>query len=257
MKKHLKELVMNKPWVLITGASRKIGIAAACARALARDGWNIVLSYWQKYDETMSWGSESQDVLELKKELEVLGSKVVLQPADLEETSSAGEIFNALPDISLQAMVLSHCFSVDSDILSTSIEAFDRHFHINVRASWLLIREFVKQFSAEPGSGRIIAMTSDHVAWNMPYGASKGAMDRIVIAAAQEFQSKGICCNVINPGATDTGWMDEELKKEILSSNFSSRIGLPEDAANMVRFLCSKEGAWINGQILYSDGGRA
>ena len=86
-------------------------------------------------------------------------------------------------------------------------------------------------------------------------GASKGAMDRIVIAAAQEFKGKGITANVINPGATDTGWMSEELISSFKETTFAGRVGMPQDAANLVKFLCSKEGGWINGQLLYSNGG--
>ena len=131
------------------------------------------------------------------------------------------------------------------------------HFAVNTRATWLLIKEFAGRFNGEPGTGRIISITSDHTAGNLPYGASKGAMDRIVLASAYEFRSKGITANVINPGATDTGWMSEDLKTEVKNITLRNRIGLPQDCANLVSFLCSKEGGWINAQLLYSDGGLA
>ena len=60
------------------------------------------------------------------------------------------------------------------------------HFAVNTRAVWLLVKEFAKQFEAHFGDGRIIALTSDAIVNNIPYGASKGAMDRIVLAAAEE-----------------------------------------------------------------------
>lgn len=80
-------------------------------------------------------------------------------------------------------------------------------------------------------------------------------MDRIVLAAAREFRDRGITANVINPGATDTGWMSDALKAEIRAITLLNRIGMPEDVANLVAFLCSKRGGWINGQLLYSNGG--
>ncbi len=129
------------------------------------------------------------------------------------------------------------------------------HFAINARATWLLVREFGKQFQGEFGTGRIISITSDHTAGNLPYGASKGAMDRIVLASAEEFRSLGITANVISPGATDTGWMSADLKADIQSRTLLNRVGMPQDCANLVKFLCSKEGGWINGQLLYSNGG--
>ena len=106
-----------------------------------------------------------------------------------------------------------------------------------------------------PGTGRIIAITSDHTAGNLPYGASKGAMDRILLAAASEFRSLGVTANVINPGATDTGWMTKELMADVRRTTLLGRVGIPQDCANLVRFLCSKEGGWINAQLLYSNGG--
>jgi 3-oxoacyl-[acyl-carrier protein] reductase len=90
---------------------------------------------------------------------------------------------------------------------------------------------------------------------HLPYGASKGAMDRIVLAAAREFRSRGITANVINPGATDTGWMSEELMEAVRQKTLLDRVGMPQDCANLVGFLCSAEGGWINGQLLYSSGG--
>ena len=57
-------------------------------------------------------------------------------------------------------------------------------------------------------SAALLSGCSSHaVIDNLPYGASKGALDRIVQAAAWEFRDLGITANVVNPGATDTGWM--------------------------------------------------
>jgi 3-oxoacyl-[acyl-carrier protein] reductase len=141
--------------------------------------------------------------------------------------------------------------------MDTSVESFDQHFAVNVRASWLLIREFAARFDAahHQGRGRILALTSDHVVGNLPYGASKGALDRLVLAAAQELGHLGISCNVINPGPTDTGWMTEAEQRELARRVPSGRVSTPEDCANLVSFLCSHDGQWINGQVLYSNGG--
>ena len=150
---------------------------------------------------------------------------------------------------------MCHCESADSGILDTTVASFDRHFAVNARATWQLIREFGIRFKEVPGSGRIIALTSDHTVGNLPYGASKGALDRITIAAAQEFAGLGITANVINPGPTQTGWMTPELEARIIVETPLGRLGLPEDCANLVAFLCSPEGGWINGQLLHSNGG--
>jgi NAD(P)-dependent dehydrogenase (short-subunit alcohol dehydrogenase family) len=86
---------------------------------------------------------------------------------------------------------MCHCESVASGLLDTSIESFNRHFAVNARATWLLIREYGHRFHSEPWTGRIIGLTSDHTAGNLPYGASKGALDRIILAAARELAHLG------------------------------------------------------------------
>jgi 3-oxoacyl-[acyl-carrier protein] reductase len=139
--------------------------------------------------------------------------------------------------------------------MDTDLESFDRHFAVNARAGWLLIREYARQFSGPHGSGRIIALTSDHTAGNLPYGASKGALDRIVIAAARELSGLGISANCVNPGPTDNGWMSEQVRVDLTASTPLGRLGQPSDAANLVAFLSSPDGGWINGQLIHSDGG--
>lgn len=82
---------------------------------------------------------------------------------------------------------MCHCEQRDLNLLTTTVDSFDRHFAVNARASWLLIREFGRRFQGttnDADPGRIIAFTSDHVVGNFPYGAGKGALDRITLAAA-------------------------------------------------------------------------
>lgn len=139
--------------------------------------------------------------------------------------------------------------------MDTTLESFDRHFAVNARAGWLLIRQFAEQIDGLAGTGRIIALTSDHTTGNLPYGASKGALDQIVIAAALELKHLGLTANVVNPGPTQTGWIDDEDAAWMRKRTPAGRLGTPMDAANLIGFLCSPEGGWINGQLLHSDGG--
>ena len=252
-----RHLMPYRPIALVTGASRSIGIGASIALALADSGWDVATTFWRPYDESMPWGSDPEEVQSLRASLKSLGARTTAVEADLSKTDSAAHIFDAVEREMgpVTALVMAHCYSVDSDILTTSVESFDRHFAVNARATWLLVREFGRRFRGEHGTGRIIAITSDHTAGNLPYGASKGAMDRIVLAAASEFRALGITANVINPGATDTGWMSEELMADVRQWTLLGRVGTPQDCANLVRFLCSPEGGWINGQLLYSNGG--
>lgn len=246
---------MARRTALITGVGRKVGIAAEIARKLTMDGWTLVLTYWSGYDERMPWGSQADDPSVVKGRLESIGGDVLLIESDLQWQQSPAEIFRRIADACgpVSALLLCHCESVASSILTTSVESFDRHFAVNARASWLLIKEFANQIPAD--GGRILALTSDHTLHNMPYGASKGALDRIVIAAARELAHLHITANVINPGPIDTGWMDDEIRADLAKRQPSGRLGTPEDVANLVSFLVSPAGHWINGQLIKSDGG--
>lgn len=100
-----------------------------------------------------------------------------------------------------------------------------------------------------------MALTSDHTAHNLPYGASKGALDRIVIAAAVELGAAGVRANVINPGPIDTGWMTPSIRRAGVEQTPAGRLGTAQDTADLVRFLMSPAGGWVTGQLLYSNGG--
>jgi len=153
----------------------------------------------------------------------------------------------------ISALVLSHAHDVESGILDTTAESFDHHIAVNARASLLLIAAFARQIP-EAG-GAVVALTSDATTGNLPYGASKGALDRIVISAARELGPMRISANVLNPGPIDTGWMDESTRQELRPRHPSGRLGQPADIASVVAFLVSSEGRWISGQLLNADGG--
>jgi 3-oxoacyl-[acyl-carrier protein] reductase len=247
----------SRPVALVTGASRRRGIAAAIALGLAASGWDVATTYWRTYDATMPWGSDPEDVEQLDMHLRARGAATAPVEADLADVTAPARVFDTVEAAlgPVTALVLAHCHSVDSGILDTMVESFDRHFAVNARASWLLIREFGRHFKGERGRGRIVSLTSDAVVGNVPYGASKGALDRITLAAAREFGHLGITANAINPGATDTGWMSEEQMAEYARHVPLGRVSRPEDCAHLVSFLCSEQGGWINGQLLHSNGG--
>lgn len=249
----------DRPLALITGVGRTIGIGAGIARRLAASGWDIAFTYWTPYDDRMSWGSEPGATEAISRSLAEHGASTTAIEADLADPDTPARVFDKVEQQmgGVTALVMSHCESVDSGLLDTTVESFDRHFAVNARATWLLIREFGRRFAAERGTGRIVSLTSDHTVGNLPYGASKGALDRITLAAAHELAHLGVTANAINPGPVDTGWMPEEVREHCLRSTPLGRLGTPQDTAHLVDFLCSREGEWINGQLLMSNGGIA
>ncbi|WP_435847499.1 SDR family oxidoreductase [Streptomyces cyaneofuscatus] len=271
-----------RPVALITGVGRSIGIGAGIARQLAASGWDIAFTYWTPYDRRMEWGAEDGAAASIARELEEAGARTAAIEADLTGPDAPIRIFDEAEQRlgPVTALILSHAESVDSGLLDTTVEAFDRHFAVNTRASWLLIREYGLRFRGGPGSkpgepgagmgagtgtgtgagagaGRIVALTSDHTVGNLPYGASKGALDRITLAAAHELAHLGVTANVVNPGPVDTGWMNDELREALTQGTPLGRLGTPQDTAHLVDFLCSPQGQWVNGQLLKSNGGAA
>lgn len=240
---------------LITGVGRRRGIGAGLAAGLAEAGWDLGLSYWRPYDERLGLEGRPDDPETLADELRERGIRVELFPADLQDPAAPGQLMQRVTRQlgPIDALVMSHCESVDSTILTTTVESFDRHYAVNVRAVWLLIAAFARQLP--PTGGAVLALTSDHTVGNLPYGATKGALDRVVLAAAHELGSAGLRANVINPGPVDTGWMDEASRADGIAQQPTGRLGTVDDVANLVRFLVSERGRWINGQLLCSNGG--
>ncbi len=215
------------PLALVTGAARPDSIAARIVPRLRADGWHVVTSDLAAGD----------------------------YPCDLADPHSPAELIERVhaDHGPLRALVLSHAHGVESGILDTTAESFDRHVAVNARASLLMIAAFARQ--VDESGGAILAFTSDHTTGNLPYGASKGALDRIVISAARELGPRNISANVVNPGPIDTGWMDADTRTALTARQPLGRLGTPRDIADITAFLLSDAGRWISGQLLHTDGG--
>ena len=214
------------PLALVTGAARANSIAAGIIPRLRSDGWDVVTSDLNSGD----------------------------YPCDLATPDGPGELIERVRSDrgSLNALVLSHAHDINTGVLDTTAASFDHHVAVNARASLLLIAAFARQIA--PDGGAVVAFTSDHTTGNLPYGASKGALDRIVISAAKELGPLRISANVVNPGPIDTGWMDESLRETLVAMHPLGRLGAPEDIAALVSFLLSDEGRWVSGQLINADG---
>ncbi|MGL4339096.1 MAG: SDR family oxidoreductase [Rhodoglobus sp.] len=245
----------GRPVAIITGVGRPVGIAAAIAQTLADHGWDLALNYWTPADTEIFGPEAAAGLSELISGLEKSGARVLAIPADLEQLDAATTVISTAAAGLGQptALILSHAWDVDRGLLDTTVEQFDKHFTINTRASWLLIREFAHH--VPPTGGAIVALTSDATVGNLAYGASKGALDRIVTSAAQELAHLTISSNVVNPGPVDTGWMTPEVREQLTARQPTGRLGTPLDIAEIVAFLVSAQGRWVNGQLIKSDGG--
>jgi 3-oxoacyl-[acyl-carrier protein] reductase len=251
-------LDLNGTIALITGASRRIGIGAAVARTFASAGADIAFTHWSRYDTEM-YGASSTEPDAIAKELRGFGVRVEPIEVDLSRPDAAREVLDTVEQRlgAISILVNNAAYSTRDNYETLTAESLDRHYAVNVRTTALLSAEFARRFNGQTG-GRIINMTSGQSVGPMPselaYAASKGAIEALTTSMAPDLARKGITVNAVDPGATDTGWMSDDLKAAITAEMAFGRVGLPEDAARLILFLASDAGAWITGQVLHSRG---
>lgn len=207
---------------LVTGTGRLKGIGYAICAELAKQNFDIFFTYWGPYDRQMPWTVEIDEPKQIQEEIVRLGVG---------------------------------CERMEFDL---SADELDRHYEVNLKGTTMLTMEFIRRFKYRKG-GRIINLTSGQSLGEMSqeivYALTKAAVETLTKTISQEIAKKGITINAVNPGPTDTGWMDEELTALILSKSPMGRVGTPRDAARLIAFLASEEAQWITGQIIHSEGG--
>ena len=234
----------HMPVALVTGVSRTRGIAAAIAERLRGDGFTVVTAGWTPYDNEYHAEIAEQVGADLQYDLG--------EPDQPQRLLEAAESRAGL----VTALVLAHAFDSEGGLFDVTPASIDRHMAINVRAFLLLMRAFAERVRDAGSGGRIVLFSSGPPQTGaIAYGASKGAIEWMTYSAASELGPLGITVNAVNPGPNQTGWMSPEIEREAATRTPLRRAGQPTDAAALVSFLLSEDGAFINGQLLTSDGG--
>ncbi len=243
---------------LITGATRLNGIGAETCRALAAQGCGIFFTTFSRYDQA-HYGTSPDEAAQLSDELAQHGVRVGHMDVDLSDPNAATLVLDTAEDMLgfPQIVVNNAAYSGNDDFRTLDAASLDTHYAVNVRAMALLSVQFARRFTLGRG-GRIINMTSGQGLGAMPgeisYATTKGAVEAFTRTLAAEVAHLGITVNAIDPGATDTGWMTEDIRTELTARMGMGRLGQPEDAARLITFLASDVGQWITGQVLYSRG---
>ena len=245
---------------LVTGVGRRRGIGSAICRALAYRGADIFFTYWKAYDRDAPWPTDEAEPEVLLGELRSVGLRAEGMDLDLSLPNSPERLLDVVvgrlgpPSI----LVNNAAYSTRDGFERLDAQTLDAHYAVNLRAAALLSVGFARRYPGGPG-GRIINLTSGQSLGPMPeelaYAATKGAIEAFTLTLAAEVGHRGITVNAVNPGPTDTGWMTEELERELAAKFPTGRVGEPEDAARLVAFLAGDEARWITGQIIHSEGG--
>ncbi|WP_078548721.1 SDR family oxidoreductase [Litchfieldia alkalitelluris] len=243
----------NGQIAIVTGVSHSYGIGAAICRELASKGADIFFTHWMSEDR---WPSTFQN------ELESLGVRCHHMIVDLSRYDAATLILDKVTGkLGFPTILVNNAAHSERDgYLGLNAKTIDDHYAVNMRSTFLLCSEFARRFKdSGHAAGRVINLTSGQGQGPMPgelaYAATKGAISAFTVALSAEIAPLGITVNAVNPGPTDTGWMTEEVKKQLLPKCLMGRPGQPEDAARLIAFLSSEEAGWITGQVINSEGG--
>lgn len=244
--------------VVITGVSRAGGIGAALARRFAGEGARLFLTGWAPHDADQPSGEDPAGGEGVAQALRDAGAEVEFTSVDLTDPEAPRRVFDAARAAfgRVDVLVANHARSARQTLAELTAEELDLSFAVNARATLLLAKEFAAQ--ADSG-GRIVLFTSGqyHGAMpeELPYIASKAAVQQLTATLAVELAPQGITVNSVNPGPNDTGYATGELRRRVEEAMPFGRWGRPEDVANLVAWLCTDDAGWITGQTIASDGG--
>ena len=246
---------------IVTGMSRRSGIAAAVVARLIDDNYRVLATGWTDHDATMPWGDDPDGGATLAEELDSGTGRLDYIELDLENPHAAEQLMDQaiIRYGQIDVVVAAHAHSSTQALLDVDIDELDKAWAINTRASLLLAKAFGHAFDPDWEDGRIVFFTSGQhlgpMGDEIAYAISKGAIQQMTLSVADQLADRNITVNCINPGPVDTGWATGQTHADIAARFPSGRWGQPSDVAGLVSFLVSPEGAWISGQTINSEGG--
>lgn len=227
---------------LVTGASR--GIGAACARALHRDGYNVIINYNHSKEAALDLANE-------------LNCKAVC--CDVSVHSQVKAMFEEIGAVDVLVCCAGiSCTGLFSDVTP---EQWRELFAVNVDGTYNCIQQALPHMIHEK-AGAIVTMSSiwgiTGASCEVAYSATKAAIIGLSKALAKELGPSGITVNCVAPGVIDTD-MNKNLSAEDMAALADETplgvIGSPEDVAETVAFLVSNKARFITGQVISPNGG--
>ncbi|MBF6590377.1 MAG: glucose 1-dehydrogenase [Ktedonobacterales bacterium] len=239
---------------LITGGS--LGIGAAIAQRLAREGAAVTLDYHthRAAADTIAAGITSQ------------GGKALVLQADVSQVAGVQSLVSQTVQTFGRLDILVNNAGIEEPMpfLEVTEASFDRQIGVDLKGAYFAAQAAVRQLIAQGGGGCIINISSVHedlpMVGNAVYCAAKGGLRMLTRTLASELAPHGIRIVNIAPGAIATpinaATLADPLKTRALLAEIPlGRIGLPEDIANTVAWLVSDQASYITGTTLFVDGG--
>ena len=235
---------------VVTGGSR--GIGAAIATRLAADGFAIVINY----------AGNSAEAEAIVRRIGQTGGKALSAQADVADVQAVRRMFDrAEAALGGVDVLVNNAGVMRLATIAESDEALvESQLAINLKGSINTMREAARRLRS---GGRIINLSSSVVGLLQPtygvYAATKAGIEALTAILAKELRGRNITVNAVAPGPTATSlFLDgkpQAVVEQLSRLAPLERLGQPEDIANVVSFLASPDGAWVNGQVLRANGG--
>jgi 3-oxoacyl-[acyl-carrier protein] reductase len=236
----------DEPVALVTGAAR--GIGAACARALAAEGFQIALHHHASTEAAEKLAGE-------------LPGSFLLR-ADLAESAEIDALIAALEERAGRVDVLVNNAGLvrNAPTPVMKLEDYDAVAALE-RGTWYLTKLVLRRFMLKQKSGRIVSISSvvGHVGnrGQSPYTMVKAGLDALTKSLALELAGRNILVNSVAPGFIDTemtAGLPEEARARILERVPLGRMGRPEEVAEVVAFLATRA-SYVHGSVVHVNGG--
>jgi 3-oxoacyl-[acyl-carrier protein] reductase len=243
---------MTKHNALVTGGAR--GIGAACAKALAEDGYRVFINY------VNSTATASQ----LAEEIAAAGGEAYSIQADVRDDDQIQAMFDkiAAEHGGVDVLVSNANMNFTPKLfMEQTWDEFAQKLNDEMHAAYVTAKA-AAQSMKEKQFGRLIFVSSTLSESPAPtfiaHGSAKGALDSFNKYIAQELGPYGITSNIVAPGLVETDATKDapdEFKEMIRMHTPTQKIATPEDVANTVRFLASEGSGHVTGTYTPVCGG--
>ena len=235
---------------LVTGGTG--GMGRVIAARLAADGFDVAVVHAGDIELA------DATVGEIKEQ----GRQGAAFGADIADEVAVAALFDAVQDQFGGLDVVVHTAGINRSAALTDLDLadFDAIHRVNVRGTFVVDQQAARRVR---DGGSIVNVSSQVVRLAPPalsaYTASKAAVDALTRILAKELRGRDVTVNAVAPGPTATAAFlastPAEEQELLAAAPPLGRLGRPEDIADVVSFLVGPTGRWINGQVVYANGG--